>query len=66
MAKNGFFGKIGGFFRKVKAELKKVNWPNRNELSSYTVVVLITVVSLIIFIGVIDVIVANIITPLIM
>lgn len=39
------------FFRNVSAELKKVNWPNRKELTTYTIVVIITVLvfSLIIF-----------------
>jgi preprotein translocase subunit SecE len=31
------------FFRSVSAELKKVNWPNRKELTTYTIVVIITV-----------------------
>lgn len=62
----GIFGKIGGFLKNVKMELKKVNWPNTNELSSYTLVVLITVIVLISFIGVVDLIFSSIITPLIM
>ncbi len=33
--------KNGGFFKGVKAELKKVTWPNRQELLSYTTVVLV-------------------------
>lgn len=45
------FGGVKKFFRNVVAELKKVNWPNRKELSTYTVVVIVTVlvVSLVIF-----------------
>ncbi|MGM0601927.1 MAG: preprotein translocase subunit SecE [Bacillota bacterium] len=66
MAKTGFFGKITKFFRQVKSELKKVNWPNKEEVASNTLVVLVTVISLIAFIGVIDLLLANIITPLIM
>jgi preprotein translocase subunit SecE len=31
------------FFRSVSAELKKVNWPNRKELTTYTIVVIATV-----------------------
>ena len=57
---------IGKFFRKVKLELKKVNWPNKEELSSYTVVVLITVIVLVAFLGVIDVFLTRIITSFIM
>lgn len=66
MAKLGFLGKIGGFLKKVRLELKKVNWPSRKDLQSYTIVVLITVTVLIAFIGVIDVVLTNIITPFIM
>lgn len=32
------------FFRNVTAELKKVSWPNRKELTTYTAVVILTVV----------------------
>jgi preprotein translocase subunit SecE len=34
------------FLREVRQELKKVNWPTRRELFTYTVVVLVTVVVL--------------------
>jgi preprotein translocase subunit SecE len=37
------FEGIRRFFRNVVAELKKVNWPNRKELITYTIVVIITV-----------------------
>ncbi|MEX0952942.1 MAG: preprotein translocase subunit SecE [Nitriliruptoraceae bacterium] len=33
---------IGQFLREVRSELKKVAWPNRREVASYTVVVLVT------------------------
>ena len=32
------------FLREVRLELKKVDWPNRRELISYTTVVLVTIV----------------------
>lgn len=32
----------GKYLKSVRTELKKVNWPNRKELQSYTVVVLVT------------------------
>lgn len=32
------------FFREVKAELKKVSWPNRQELISYTGIVFVAVI----------------------
>jgi len=41
--KVGFFGRIGRFVREVVAELRKVIWPTRNELLTYTAVVLLFV-----------------------
>jgi len=35
----GFFGRIARFFREVVAELRKVIWPTRKELLTYTAVV---------------------------
>ncbi len=35
---------VSNFFRNTVAELKKVAWPNRREVSTYTVFVLVTVV----------------------
>ncbi|NLY90729.1 MAG: preprotein translocase subunit SecE [Firmicutes bacterium] len=46
--------KISNFFRSVTAELKKVAWPNRKEVSTYTAVVLVTVVAVALFISVFD------------
>lgn len=40
------FEGIRRFFRNVMAELKKVNWPNRKELTTYTIVVIATVLVL--------------------
>jgi len=37
-------GKMGDFFKGVRAELKRVSWPNRKELYSYTVVVVVVCV----------------------
>ena len=33
--------KVGGFFKGVKAEIKKVSWPNKKQLVNYTTVVLV-------------------------
>jgi preprotein translocase subunit SecE len=38
--RTGLFGRIGGFFREVIAELRKVIWPTRRELLTYTSVVI--------------------------
>ncbi|MGI6574311.1 MAG: preprotein translocase subunit SecE [bacterium] len=36
-------GRIVKFFREVRKELSKVHWPNRSEVMSYTVIVLVAV-----------------------
>ncbi len=36
----GLFGRIGGFFREIVSELRKVIWPTRRELLTYTAVVI--------------------------
>lgn len=57
----GFLAKLGAgfkqcpvFLRDVWQELKKVRWPNRKELTSYTLVVLVTVTLIALFFAVID------------
>jgi preprotein translocase subunit SecE len=37
--RRGIFGRIGGFFREVVSELRKVIWPTRKELLTYTTIV---------------------------
>jgi len=49
-----WYEKIRTFFKEVKIEMKKVTWPNKDELTNYTVVVLFVVVILSAFIGVVD------------
>jgi preprotein translocase subunit SecE len=41
--KVGLFGRIGRFIREVIAELRKVIWPTRKELLTYTTVVIVFV-----------------------
>ncbi len=38
--RTGFFGRIGNFFREIVSELRKVIWPTRRELLTYTAVVI--------------------------
>ena len=45
---------IGNFFREVGREMRKVSWPKRKELTSYTITVLGTVVFFALFFAVID------------
>lgn len=46
--------RIKRFIREVKAELKKVSWPDKKELSAYTGVVFISVIVVAVVIYVID------------
>jgi preprotein translocase subunit SecE len=49
------FKRTGNFFKDSWQELKKVRWPNRKELTSYTIVVLVTVTLIGIFFYLIDI-----------
>ncbi len=42
-ASAGRGGRIGRFLREVISELRKVLWPSRNELVTYTIVVMVFV-----------------------
>ncbi len=52
--RTGFFGRIGGFFREVVSELRKVIWPNRRELLTYTTIVIGFVVVMTTIVGFLD------------
>lgn len=52
--KRGLFARIALFVRQVVAELKKVVRPTRNELFTYTGVVLVFVVVVMAFVTVVD------------
>jgi len=41
--REGRFKRMARFLREVRSELKKVAWPSRNEVFTYTVVVLVSV-----------------------
>ncbi len=47
-------GGLGLFLRQVVAELRKVIWPTRDQLSTYFVVVLVFVCFMIAFVSVLD------------
>jgi preprotein translocase subunit SecE len=53
-ASPGFFERIVRFIREVVAELQKVNWPSRNELITYTSVVLVFVVVMMLIVAGLD------------
>ncbi|NLJ87054.1 MAG: preprotein translocase subunit SecE [Firmicutes bacterium] len=47
--------RIGRFLKEVRAELRKVVWPNRKELTTYTIVVIVTVAIVSVFISIVDI-----------
>ena len=46
--------RISRFLKEVRAEMRKVVWPNRKELTTYTIVVIVTVVIVAVFISLVD------------
>jgi preprotein translocase subunit SecE len=54
IAHPGLFERIARFFREVVAELRKVNWPSRKELLTYTSVVVVFVVIMMSIVGGLD------------
>ncbi|MCX6451345.1 MAG: preprotein translocase subunit SecE [Actinobacteria bacterium] len=59
--KLGFFGRINLFYRQVIAELKKVVWPTRNQLTTYTAVVLVFVAFIIAVVSLLDVVLTKVV-----
>ncbi|GAA4905413.1 preprotein translocase subunit SecE [Streptomyces coeruleoprunus] len=53
-AKKGPLGRLALFYRQIIAELRKVVWPTRSQLTTYTTVVIIFVVIMIGLVTVID------------
>ena len=53
-AKKGPLKRLALFYRQIIAELRKVVWPTRNQLTSYTTVVIFFVAVMIALVTVID------------
>ncbi|WP_069770416.1 preprotein translocase subunit SecE [Streptomyces sp. LUP30] len=53
-AKKGPLKRLAIFYRQIVAELRKVVWPTRNQLTTYTTVVIVFVVIMIGLVTVID------------
>ncbi|MFF2199045.1 preprotein translocase subunit SecE [Streptomyces sp. NPDC058145] len=53
-AKKGPLKRLAIFYRQIIAELRKVVWPTRNQLTSYTTVVIFFVAIMIALVTVID------------
>jgi len=56
----GFFGRIAMFYRQVISELSKVVWPTRNQLTTYTAVVLVFVTFVILVVSIFDLVLTRI------
>ena len=56
----GLFGRIGLFYRQIISELVKVVWPTRNQLTTYTAVVLVFVGFVILVVSIFDLILTKI------
>ena len=59
--KLGIFARVGLFYRQVVGELKKVVWPTRNMLTTYTAVVLVFVSFIIAVVSIIDLVLTKVV-----
>jgi len=59
--KLGIFARVGLFYRQVLNELKKVVWPTRSMLTTYTAVVLVFVLFIIAVVSVFDLVLAKVV-----
>ena len=50
------------FLKEVRTELKKVNWPPKNEVIGSTIVVIVSVFILSFFLGIVDVSLQKLVT----
>lgn len=53
-APTGFAQRVSGFYREWITEMKKVTWPGRKDTASSTVVVIVTVLVIVAFLGLVD------------
>ena len=58
-AKRGPLGRLALFYRQVVAELRKVIWPTRKELITYTIVALVFVTVMVIIVALLDIVFAQ-------
>ena len=59
--KLGIFARVGLFYRQVISELRKVVWPTRNQLTTYTAVVLVFVTFVIAVVSLIDLVLGRLV-----
>jgi len=56
------WGQLVRFYKEVRTEAKKVNWPPRKEVIGSTIIVIVSVFILSFFLGVVDVTLQKLIT----
>ena len=59
--KRGLFARVGLFYRQVVNELTKVVWPTRNQLTTYTAVVMVFVTFVIAVVSLLDLVLTKIV-----
>ena len=59
--KLGLIARIGLFYRQIVSELRKVVWPTRNQLTTYTAVVLVFVTFVIAVVSLLDLVLTKIV-----
>ena len=59
--KLGLFARVGLFYRQITSELTKVVWPTRNQLTTYTAVVLVFVSFIIAVVSLLDLVLTKIV-----
>lgn len=59
------FGSMFSYISESWAELKKVRWPSRKELTSYTIVVLFTIVVVTVYFWVLDIGISSLVEAII-
>ena len=57
--RGSWWARLGRFFREVVAELRKVIWPARNQMVTYTIVVIVFVVFMVALVAVLDLLFAR-------
>ena len=60
----GKTGRLAKFLREVRAEIRIVVWPNREELTTYTGVVIVAVAGVAIFFGLVDFLISQVLALL--
>ena len=59
-----WYKRLGPFFKEVRAEVKKVTWPSRNEVYSTTIVVILATIFFGIYLYIMDLIFSYAITQI--